>query len=505
MREYKAGLYLRLSHEDIQENNSIEAQRVITTEYAIKHKYNIVDEYVDNGYSGMLDSRPGLNKMIVDILTNKINMVIVKDISRLTRDKNKTGYYTEVFFPDNDIRFISVTEMIDSGDRYEIDDSIMLRGIVNQYYVADMSRKIKSVKTNKKKNGEYVEYYVPYGYKKDIEDKYKVLVDEQVSENVKLMFKMYLQGYSQGNIAKHLTSLGIDTPKKYKGQKAKINEWRNDTISRILKDPFYTGQMIINKYVTDYKTKKSKKTPRDKWILIEGKHEPLVSKEDYEKVQQKLKDNFNKPKQKYDYLLRGLVYCGHCKARMQYKYRTRTKVRDKILENPQKCWYYKCRMLYRFPSICNRGHTIQEKKLNDIVLKSLKKRLSRFKIDEYTGKVIDDYKKNDANYKLFEQYTKRKKKLESDVTILYNKKLESMISIDKFKEQYANLKQEIKDVELKISELEKLFNPYEIDGKLKEIIIDFKNGKEFTNEIIKELIERIEVYEDMKIDIVYKV
>ena len=180
MKEYNAGLYLRLSHEDIEDNNSIEAQRVITREYAIKHKYNIIDEYVDNGYSGMLDSRPALNRMIVDILSNKINMVIVKDISRLTRDKNKTGYYTEIFFPDNDIRFISVTEMIDSGYRYEIDDSIMLRGIVNQYYVADISKKIKSVLTNKKKNGEYVEYFVPYGYKKDTEDKYKVLIDENV-------------------------------------------------------------------------------------------------------------------------------------------------------------------------------------------------------------------------------------------------------------------------------------------------------------------------------------
>ena len=337
MKEYKAGLYLRLSHEDIQENNSIEAQRMITTEYAIKHKYNIVDEYVDNGYSGMLDSRPELNRMIVDILTNKINMVIVKDISRLTRDKNKTGYYTEIFFPDNDIRFISVTEMIDSGDRYEIDDSIMLRGIVNQYYVADISKKIKSVKTNKKKNGEYVEHYVPYGYKKDTEDKYKVLIDENVSENVKLIFKMYIQGYSQGQIAKHLTSLGIDTPKKYKGQKVKIN----DTIGRILKDPFYAGKMIINKYVTDYRTKKTKKTPREKWILVQGKQEPLVSIEDYEKVQQMLKDKFSKPKQKYEYLLKGLVYCGHCKSRLQYKYRTRTKIRDKYLENPQKCWYYK--------------------------------------------------------------------------------------------------------------------------------------------------------------------
>ena len=345
---------------------------------------------------------------------------------------------------------------------------------------------------------------------------------------------MYLQGYSQGNIAKHLTSLGIDTPKKYKGQNAKINEWRNDTISRILKDPIYTGQMVINKYNSDYRTKKNKKTPREKWILIDGKYEPLVSKEEYEQVQQMLKDKFIKPTQKYDYLLRDLVFCGHCKSRMQYKYRTRTKIRDKILENPQKCWYYKCRMLYKFPSICKKKkkniqinftprhntpivsytyivnfttfvYTIQEKKLNDIVVESLKNRLSRFKIDDYTGNIIDEYKENDTNFKYFKQYQKKKKKLESNITALYNRKLENLITIDEFREQYSNLKQEIKDVELKISELERLSNPYEMDEKLKELIIDFKKGKEFTNEIIKELIERIEVYEDMKIDIVYKV
>lgn len=505
MREYKAGIYLRLSHEDIQENNSIEAQRMITTEYAIKNKYNIVQEYVDNGYSGMLDSRPGLNEMIIDILTNKINMVIVKDISRLTRDKNKTGYYTEIFFPDNDIRFISVTEMIDSGERYEIDDSIMLRGIVNQYYVADISRKIKSVKTNKKKNGEYVEYYVPYGYKKDSENKYQVLIDEEVEENVRLIFKMYLQGYSQGKIAKYLTELKIDTPKKYKGQTVTINEWRNDTIGRILRDPFYTGQMIINKYVTDYRTKKTKKTPRENWILVSGKHKPLVSQSDYDLVQQKLNENFSKPKQKYDYLLKGLVYCGHCKSRLQYKYRARTKIRDKVLDEPQKSWYYKCRMLYRFPSICDKGHTIQEKVLNKIVVENLTKRLSKFRIDECTGKVIDDYKMNDANFKLLEQYKKRKRKLESDVTVLYNKKLEGIISTDDFKEQYTKLKAELKEVESKILQLEEICNVKNIDEKLQKIIIDFKNGKELTNNIMKLLIRRIEVYENMKIDIEYNV
>lgn len=505
MKDYRAGIYLRLSHEDIQENNSIEAQRSITTEYAMNNKYNIVEEYVDNGYSGMLDSRPGLNKMIVDILTNKINMVIVKDISRLTRDKNKTGYYTEIFFPDNDVRFISVTEMIDSGDRYEIDDTIMLRGMVNQYYVADISRKIKAVKTNRKKNGEYVEFFVPYGYKKDMNDKTKVLVDEKVADNVKLIFDMYIHNYSQGQIAKHLTKLGIDTPKKYKGQEVKINEWRTDTISRILKDPFYTGKMIINKYVNDYRTKKTKKTPRDKWIMIDGKHKAIISKNDYDIVQEKLKNNYTKPKQKYEYLLRDLVFCGHCKSKMQYKYRTRTKIRDKVLDNPQKSWYFKCRMIYRFPSICDKGHTIMEKQLNEIVIESLKKKLSKFSVDEHTGKVIDEYKKSNADYKILEKYNKKKIKLDTDITRIYNKKLEGLISIDDFTKEYSKLKSELKDTKIKIEELEKICNPEILDDKLKDIIINFKNGKEFDNETMKFLINKIEVYEDKTIDISFNI
>ena len=127
MKEYKAGIYLRLSKEDTNTNNSIEAQRDITLNYAKKNNITVIKEYVDNGWSGVLDSRPALNEMIIDIVKRQINMVIVKDLSRLTRDKNKTGQYKEIIFPDNDIRLISVTEFIDSGERYEIDDTIMLR------------------------------------------------------------------------------------------------------------------------------------------------------------------------------------------------------------------------------------------------------------------------------------------------------------------------------------------------------------------------------------------
>ena len=201
MKTYKAGIYLRLSKEDDNPNNSIVAQRDITLGYARKNNFDVVKEYIDNGWSGILDSRPAFNEMIVDILRKKINMVIVKDLSRLTRDKNKTGYYTEIFFPDNDIRFISVNDYIDSGERYEIDDTIMLRGIVNQSYLTDVSKKIKSVIKDMKEQGKYVQHYAPYGYKKSEDDKYKLVIDEKVACNVKMIFDMYLK--EKGNFSKN--------------------------------------------------------------------------------------------------------------------------------------------------------------------------------------------------------------------------------------------------------------------------------------------------------------
>ena len=335
MNKYKACVYMRLSKEDINENNSITAQKEIAYNYANKNGITIIKEYEDNGYSGMLDSRPAFNEMIYDILNRKINMVIVKDLSRLTRDKNKTGYYTEIFFPDNDIRFVSVTEMIDSGERYEIDDTIMMRGIMNQCYVEDISKKIRAVLDNYKSQGRYVEHYVPYGYKKDEDDKYKVIIDDVVADNVKLIFDMYIQGFSQSQIANKLNEMGELTPKEYKGLKSVAGKWTQDIISRILSNPFYTGKMIINKSKSNIKTKKRKKTPKEDWIFVENTHESIICQEQFEKVEEIRNKKFSKPKVKYEYLLRDLVYCGHCNAKMQYKYRARTKIHNKKLENPQ--------------------------------------------------------------------------------------------------------------------------------------------------------------------------
>ena len=505
IKEYKAGIYLRLSKEDDNPNNSINSQRDITLNYAKKNGFNVVKEYVDNGWSGILDSRPKLNEMIVDILRKDINMVTVKDLSRLTRDKNKTGYYTEIFFPDNDIRFIAVNDYIDSGTRYEIDDTIMLKGIINQSYLKDVSIKIKSVIKNMKEQGKYIQKDAPYGYKKSENDKYKLIIDEVVVDNVRLIFDMYLKGYTQGQIAKELTKRKINTPKKYKGKNVPINEWRNDSIGRILKDPTYTGSLILNKYESDYMTKKVKKTPKEKWILKENTHQPIIDKKTFDIVQQMLEKKYNKPKRKYEYLLRDLVYCGHCKSRMQYKNRTRTKIHNKKLKKDEQieCWYFKCRMVYRFPDICDKGHTITEKALNSIVIHSLNERLKGIKLEEGKNKIINEYKKNDEKYKLLLKNQSIKQKIENDIKILYDKKLEQNIKVDEFKKEYHILKQKEKEIIDQIEKLTKENKNKISDENLANILRDFKNAENFDNEIMKKLINRIEVFEDKTVKIIF--
>ena len=239
MKEYRAGIYLRLSKEYLEENNSIEAQREITTGYAMKNGYKIVKEYADNGYSGILDSRPALNEMMLDISRGFINMVIVKDISRLTRNKNKTGWYTEIFFPDNDVRFISVTEFIDSGSRYEIDDTIMLRGIANQYYIADISKKARANKQAMKDKGQYVEAHTPYGYKLSSEDKHKIIIDDEVADNIRLIYNMYLKGNTGLQIARYLNNEKIKNPSRYMKMRNASRKWSAETVNDILSNPFY--------------------------------------------------------------------------------------------------------------------------------------------------------------------------------------------------------------------------------------------------------------------------
>lgn len=498
MKRYNAGIYLRLSSENNEENNSIEAQREITRNYASKKGYSVIKEYIDNGYSGILDFRPALNEMILDIVRKKINMVIVKDISRLTRNKNKTGWYTEIFFPDNDIRFISVTELIDSGERYEIDDSIMLRGIVNQHYISDISRKIRANKTAMKEDGKFVENRPPYGYKKEKDNKYKIVIDKKVEANIRRIYDMYIEGKTSGQIAEYFNIKNIETPSKYMKLKNASNKWREEQINNILRNPFYIGNTIINKYKTDYIKKTCKEnTKKETWIIKENTHKAIVEKDKYYKVQEIKQNKQAKTKVKHEFPLKGLVYCGNCKRKMQYKVYKSNDKQKFLYESSKFC----CSLVYK--KRCKNKNNIKEKELNDIVEKEIIKRLNEIEINQFKKNIIDYYEKKDKTMQEIKQYSKEVQKLERKKSILYEKKCNQCINIEEFKIEYLKAKEEI-------NYYRKLINKLEMKNSLNEKKVDLllKQLKEqacLNSNFVKEIINRIEIYSENKIEIIFNI
>ena len=499
MKEYRAGIYLRLSKEHIEENNSIEAQREITTKYANTKGYKVVKEYADNGYSGILDSRPALNDMMLDISRGFINMVIVKDISRLTRNKNKTGWYTEIFFPDNDIRFISVTEMIDSGERYEIDDTIMLRGIANQSYIADISKKIRANKKAMKDKEMYVEAHVPYGYKLSDKDRHKVVIDENVSEIIKNIYDMYLNGITSGKITNYLNENKIKNPSRYMKMKNATRKWNTEQINDILGNPFYIGNTITNKYETNYITKACKKNKnRKSWIIKENTHEAIVEKEKYNKVQEIKERKKVKTDIKHEYLLRDLVYCGHCKRKYQYKvYKSADKKRY-LYESAG----FNCSLFYK--KKCKNKTYIRESELNDIVKNEVIKRLNAIQIDEVTNKVIDYYDINNEEMQKMKEYKNMIEKFERKKSVLYKKKCEHYITTEEFKAEYSKAKEEIEKYKGMLEEYKEKGGSKLDENVIRKIIQDFKSGNCIGNDFLKEVISKIEVYSKNRIEITYK-
>lgn len=456
MKKIIAGSYLRLSKESKEKENSIDFQREIINKYAVANNIKIKKEYVDNGYSGMLDSRPGLNKMIIDILRKNINMVIVKDISRLTRNKNKTGWYTEIFFPDNDIRFVSVTELIDSGERYTIDDSIMLRGIANQYYVKDISKKIKANKLAMKQAGKYVESKLPYGYIKN--EKNEIIVDTKIENIIKMIFKEYIYGKTSGEIAKFLNKKNINTPSEHMNMKKQTKLWSAETINSILNNPFYTGKFILNKYSSNYITKKCRReTNKDNWQIKENHHPKIIEMHIYNKVQEIKKQKKSPTQEKYKFLLRDCISCGECKRKMQYKKYEKS--------------YFICSMVYKVERKCNNKNKILEKDINQIVKNEIKNRLRK----------IDFINKLKNNNKIKSE--KELENLKRKKYYTYNQKCKGELNEEEFKKIYNEINKKIK---------EKQNSKIELNNCILDKIIDEK----IDNTSLKKFLEKIYCYRD---------
>ena len=512
-KTYKAGAYVRLSIEDDNkdiESVSITNQRAFIKDYALKNNIEVYDYYVDDGYSGGNFDRPGFKRLINDIENGIINCVITKDMSRLGREFIETGNYVFKYFPEHNIRYIAILENYDTLHPNGMEDILPFKAVINDMYIKDISRKIKSVRHDKMKAGLFVGSSVTYGYKRSEEDSRKFVIDEYAANIVKRIFDMKLDGITDGMIARTLTNEGILPPDVYRGKKLNkitvtTNLWKPSSIKTIITNEAYIGNLIQGKYErVSLKSKKKRLLPRSKWIITKGVIPPIISKDIFEKV--------NTPKRKtdirfrkYDYLLKGLVICADCgKPMLVRRVKNRT-------DSTKIHTVYVCRTYANYRNNVCSMHYYREDVLNELVLKEIRNVLIKYSQKEEMDK---QYQMAVVNFNLLESYEKdlavlKNKIITIDKAIsdLYKDRANGIINDNEFIGIKKELEKDRKECLIKISDLEITISDSKnnlTDEKSRmKLINDFLKAKTPNKEIIKILVNRIEINKDKSIKIYF--
>ena len=287
--DFNVGIYIRLSQEDKDkkyesDSESVINQRELLTNYVKNNNFNLIGEYVDDGYSGTDFERPGFQKLIDDIKSKKINCVIVKDLSRLGRDHVMTGYYMESYFPENNIRFISILESYDSFKNQASNDSSTFIIACNDYYSKQNSIKIRNVLNEKRKSGKFVGSLPCFGYMRDPEDKGHLIPNPETAPIVKQIFEWRKSGIGPSRIVTMLNEKAYPTPSGYKKTNYSTrlivrDIWNISSVKKILSNRIYTGDMVQHTQTkVNYKSKKKITLDKSMWMIVENTHEPLVDK-----------------------------------------------------------------------------------------------------------------------------------------------------------------------------------------------------------------------------------
>ncbi len=507
--KYKAGLYIRLSRDDDKEfeSSSIVNQKSYISEYVKSKGIEIYDYYVDDGYSGGNFLRPGFKRLIQDIENGFVNCVVVKDTSRLGREFIETGNYIFKYFPEHNVRFIAILEGYDSFNSNGVEDIIPFKTVINDMYLKDTSRKIKSARHSLMKKGLYVGSSVPYGYKRSLEDSRLLVIDEYASLIVKEIFSMRDKGFSTMMIARNLTDRGILPPNLYKGRNVSknftTNLWKASTIKGILSNEVYTGTLVQGKYErVSLKSKKRVLLPREKWIINKNNHESIISYEVFERVNCK-NSYYDIRKRKYDYLLKGLVVCADCGKVMLVRRCKRYK--DEVYA------IYCCRSYATYRNNVCTMHYYREDLLNELVLGEIKNLLNKYVCFD---RLLEEYEKifNRCSFIEYNENLLRKdlvklREIDKSIASLYKDKSNGIILDSEFikiKEFLVSDRDKISSSIVKLREEINLFNEQNRDINIrKKIISDFLEGRGFNKLLIRELINKITIDKDKCVRIYY--
>lgn len=510
---YKAGLYLRLSKDDerVGESVSIENQRLLLTKYADEQGWEVEDIYIDDGWSGTNFKRPSYQRMIRDIENKKINLVIVKDLSRLGRDYVEMGRLMRDTLPELGCRFVAVNDSVDS--EHGENDMAVYRNIFNEMHSKDTSKKVRTVKKACMEQGKYLGTYAPFGYRKNPQNKYHLIIDDETAHIVRKIFTMRSNGKSIRSIALALNAEKIPSPKQIyynraerKNPRTENGFWADTTVKMILKNEVYIGNLVQGKYGTvSYKNRKMIVKPEDQWVRIENTHEALIDMQTWKTVRM-LESKSYKPRktseENTENIFSGLLKCADCGFTMRMSIEKGTR------KDGSKSQYisYFCGNYSRSGKSACTAHIIYESALSQLILDDIRRKAQAAVYDE--RRIINDIiqAKNHENMAALALYKQELKSLEARISeieqaikTMYDDRVSGVFTGEMFKnlsKKYeAERKEKIKSVTILRQKIEKSErDSLDIDSWLKTIR-KYAELESLSQDILIELVDKIEVFE----------
>ena len=508
---FKVGIYIRLSRDDGNiESDSIVSQRSLLNQYIKENNLTKVDEYVDDGFTGINFERPSFKRMINDVESGKVNMIITKDMSRLGRDYIGTGELIEKYFPNKNVRYIAINDGIDTFIDNTNNDIAPFKAIMNDMYAKDISKKVKTSLHSRMKEGLYVSGRCPFGYMKDPTNKNHLVVNVEQASVVKLIFDLALKGNTYHFIAQYLTQRKIKTPASYYNYvwntkcsteciSQEYGVWVDTTIKAILTNRIYTGDAVQGKTKKiNYKLKKTVKNKPNDFIIVENTHEAIIDRDTFNYVQTLLPKNVKRPEKKRFYLLDGLLYCGDCKHRITIRYQTKTG------RSYTTCDYYRTYSKYHVCTTHTNNYEALERVILDNIIGVCKKYLDKNKVKDSIGNIspLDNTLKIK---KQIESLGLINNKLTENLDKTYMNMLKGIIDEEQYVRVSESLKQEIENNRKNIDNLKnENSESNKIDKKLiDKYINEFLSLENLVRELIINLVEKIYIYQDKQVDIIF--
>jgi len=514
------GGYIRLSREDLQkinrgldDSNSVKNQRDILNDFHHNHadEFESYVEYVDDGHTGTDTERESFQRLLGDVMSGKINCVVVKDLSRFARNYSDAGSLIDNLFVQMGVRFISLAEGVDSYLNPDSVNSIIvpITNVMNDQYCYQTSKKIRQVFDYKRRNGQYIGSFAPYGYIKDPKDKHQLIVDPEAAEIVKKIYELCLQGMAKLQIVMYLNDHGIPSPTAYRIEKglpyspavADNPMWGNKIITDILKNPIYTGDLVQGRHrVKSYKVHQIEAVPEEEWVRVADTHEAIIPHETFNRVQEVLKrDTRTAPKKRELHLFSGFLRCADCGKAV-----TRSQSGKNV--------YYACSTYKKRSRTACSMHSIKHNRLEAAVLFAIQYQVSTaVSYSEMIARINTAPLKKSQSHRLDDQIAAKEKELTKITRYkqsLYQDWKDGEITQQEYREMKADYERQaagLSDLLARLmAERKELASGVDQQHPALVAFAKYQNIEKLTREILIELVDHIKVYENGNISVKFK-